>query len=137
MCMLLSKNSKLNKHLNNLFKVITMSFVFLIVMNKDVVFFIENFINSLPIGSDFIRSIAVEVYIGLRAIIDGPSVVAVLIVCLHLFYISYNIYFLLQQSYVWTVDKENCSDVVCTELSSTPREFNNRYFYLKLARLLY
>ena len=134
--MLLYKNSKLNKHLKSLFHTLLWGGLFALVLNKEVVVFIKDFIDSLPIGSEFIRSIAVEVYLGLKALIHAPSLLGVLIVFLQLFYITCDIYYLLIQNYPFIKNCYYYVNVSETETHTKDIAVSKRYDYLQLSRLL-
>ena len=82
--MLLYTNSKLNKHLKSLLYTLVWGGLFALVLNREIIVFIKEFINSLPIGSDFVKAIAMDVYLGLKAIIHTPTLFGVLVVFLQI-----------------------------------------------------
>lgn len=124
-----------NKAFLTLMQFVILGLFVLTAFNREVVLFVKDFINALPVGSSLVEHVAVKVYVLFQFIASSPSFVMLSFVIIQVMLFAYVVMtWIIIFSKPFVYDKE---DIVVHENRIDAFCRNNRGSYLENMRLLF
>ncbi|MGN0961261.1 MAG: hypothetical protein ACI4PF_03580 [Christensenellales bacterium] len=129
------KVNRFSKYYFNFIQLVVTGLLFLFVLNRELVLFVKEIISVLPVGANFIESIALKGYIIFNVLSNSPSIVILTLFIFHIVLFGYKIK-------IWCIVFcnpfiYNKEDLTCGEKKTCQFYRNNRTIYLENLRLLY
>lgn len=128
---------KINRHSKyflEFIQLVVMGLLFLFVLKRELVVFVKELISSLPVGGNFIESIAVKGYVIFNLISHSPSLIVFTFLILQVMVFATFKCLTLLYCYPFYYAKENLT-IVEKKVEHFYR--NNRTTYLENLRLLF
>ena len=128
----MKKNGKLNKLLIGL-QILAMSFLFVILSDKQSIFFIKDFLHSINVDSN-LYSLLARGYAGIKLMLDLPSCFGIFVFVLQVVCATYTIKnWIVNYPKKVLLEKEK---IECKNETIELVSFTKKYSYLKNLRLL-